>query len=119
MNILIIDDSRLLKIMIKDYLNNLGHEAYMAENGLEGLAAAEKFKPDIILLDYNMPVMDGPTFLKNYIGNKISQAKVIMMTTESSMEIMKEVIGLGASEYIIKPFDEQVLKEKIERVVNL
>lgn len=116
MKVLIVDDSKLIKLMTSDFLRNLGHEPFDAENGALGLEAAEKFKPDLILLDYNMPVMDGPTFLKNYKGLKNGPAKVIMMTTESSMEIIQEVMGLGAVEYMIKPFDQEILKEKIEQV---
>jgi two-component system chemotaxis response regulator CheY len=118
MKILVIDDSKMIKMLVKDFLKNLGHESFEAENGQDGLNALELVKPDLILLDYNMPIMDGPTFLKNYKGSMAGKIPVIMMTTESSMEKINEVIALGASEYMMKPFDQIILSEKIEQVLG-
>ncbi len=117
MKVLIIDDSRMIKLLVKDFLKNLGHEAYEAENGEEGLTQAALVKPDLILLDYNMPIMDGPSFLKKFKGVDKNQTPVMMMTTESSMEKISEVLELGACEYIMKPFDQSILEEKIGQVL--
>ncbi len=115
MKVLIIDDSKMIKLLVKDFLIQLGHEVFDAENGDDGLKKVEAHSPDLILLDYNMPVMDGPTFLKTYKGKLNGAIPVIMMTTESSMEKISEVINLGASEYIMKPFDIKVLEENIQQ----
>lgn len=118
MKVLIVDDSKMIKLLVKDFLSNLGHEPFEAENGEMALKVVEEVKPDLILLDYNMPVMDGPTFLKNYKGIKNGSVPVIMMTTESSMDKINEVITLGASEYMMKPFDQIILAEKIQQVLG-
>lgn len=116
MKVLIIDDSKMVKLLVKDFLSKLGHEAADAENGEEGLKLVNSFKPDLILLDYNMPIMDGPTFLKNYKVQLNGAVPVIMMTTESSVKIIQEVLELGASEYLMKPFDQNILQDKITQV---
>lgn len=118
MKVLIIDDSKMIKLLVKDFLINLGHEVFEAENGEDGLFVVNSAKPDLILLDYNMPVMDGPTFLKNYKGAQKGLIPVVMMTTESAMDKINEVIALGASEYLIKPFDQEILAEKIAMVTT-
>lgn len=118
MKVLIVDDSKMIKLLVKDFLKNLGHEAFEAENGEEALKITLSVKPDVILLDYNMPIMDGPTFLKTYKGANSGSIPVIMMTTESSMDKINEVISLGASEYIMKPFDQIILAEKIAQVLG-
>ncbi len=118
MKVLIVDDSKMIKLLVKDFLKNLGHEAFEAENGEEALEVTAFVKPDIILLDYNMPIMDGPTFLKSYKGANGGSALVIMMTTESSMDKINEVLSLGAAEYMMKPFDQTILAEKIAQVLG-
>lgn len=119
MKVLIIDDSRMIKMLVKDLLKNLGHESIEAENGKHGLEMIVKNQVDLILLDYNMPELDGPGFLSKYRGEIGGKVPVIMMTTENSLEKINEVLSLGASEYMMKPFDQQVLKEKIEMVFGL
>lgn len=118
MKVLIIDDSKMIKLLVKDFLVQLGHEAFEAENGQVGLDMVESINPHLILLDYNMPIMDGPTFLKNYKGLKNGKIPVVMMTTESSMDKIQEVMTLGASEYMMKPFDQTILAEKIAQVLG-
>lgn len=119
MKVLIIDDSRMIKMLVKDLLKNLGHDAIEAENGKHGLEVVGSNKVDLILLDYNMPELDGPGFLSKYRGEMGGKIPVIMMTTENSLEKINEVLALGATEYMMKPFDQQILKEKIEMVFGV
>ena len=116
MKVLIVDDSRMIRLLVKDFLTNLEHETIEAENGQIALEVVSQENPDLILLDYNMPVMDGPTFLKNYKGMKRGEIPIIMMTTESSMDKIQEMVKMGVSEYIMKPFDQTILAEKIAQV---
>jgi two-component system chemotaxis response regulator CheY len=118
MKVLIIDDSKMIKLLVKDFLKNLGHESFEAENGADGLTKIVEFNPQLILLDYNMPIMDGPSFLRSYKLKKGILAPVIMMTTENSAEKINEVMNLGASEYMMKPFDQYILAEKIAQVMG-
>lgn len=109
----------MIRMMVTEYLEEGGHHVLTAENGQEAidlLRAGQEV--EIILLDYNMPVLDGPGFLKKNSAEKVTNASVIMMTTETGMQKISEMISLGAKEYIMKPFEKKVLFEKIESVVE-
>jgi two-component system chemotaxis response regulator CheY len=119
MKVLVIDDSKMIKLLVKDLLMTLGHEFFEAENGKVGLEMVEKIKPDLILLDYNMPIMDGPGFLQEYKMVRGGKIHVIMMTTESANDKIMETLKLGASEYMMKPFDKDILEGKIQQVLSI
>jgi two-component system chemotaxis response regulator CheY len=73
----------------------------------------------VILLDWNMPVMDGIQFLRRLRGAAGGKSpKVILCTTEDSAEHIREAIGAGADEYVIKPFDSETLRVKLESVIR-
>jgi CheY-like chemotaxis protein len=77
-------------------------------------------KPDLIILDYNMPVMDGVTMLRQMRENpEFKRLPVIMLTAEASPEIIGTVARLGVRDYITKPFDSDQLLDKVIRVVSL
>ena len=84
------------------------------------LAVAAREKPDLIFLDYNMPVMDGVTMLRRLRDNaELKRTPVIMLTAESGAENIATVARLGVRDYITKPFDEDLLLAKTARVVSL
>jgi two-component system, chemotaxis family, chemotaxis protein CheY len=117
MKILIIDDSKVVRSFTEQMLVEQGYEVFHAENGQEGIdLISGGAKYDYILLDWNMPILDGPGFLEKYASLRDNQCPVIMMTTESSKEYFQKAIELGASEYIIKPFTPDILFGKIEMV---
>lgn len=116
MKVMVVDDSKMIRLLVKDFLINLGHEFFEAENGQQALEIVKSVSPDLILLDYNMPILDGVGFLKEYKGVRKGQTPVIMMTTESAMNKITEVIELGAIEYMMKPFDQSILEGKILQV---
>lgn len=119
MKILVIDDSKMIKLLVRDFLTKLGHEVLEAENGMKGFELLGRENVDLIMLDYNMPELDGPGFLRKYKVENNGKVPVIMMTTENSLEKITEVLNLGAAEYVMKPFDQDILKEKIAMVMNL
>jgi two-component system cell cycle response regulator len=91
-----------------------------AGNGEEGLAAAATEKPDLIILDITMPVMDGCAMLgKLRADPALKSVPVIMLTAESSAGNVASVSQLGISDYIVKPFKESVLLEKVQKVLPL
>jgi two-component system chemotaxis response regulator CheY len=88
-----------------------------AGDGAEALAACIHAMPDAILLDWNMPVMNGPEFLKALRATPGGAApKVVFCTTESDMEKIAEVLSLGADEFIMKPYDIDILRSKLAYV---
>jgi two-component system cell cycle response regulator len=118
--ILSVDDSRTMRMMVKRAFRNFQCELFEAADGAEGLAAALANKPDLIVLDYNMPVMDGVTMLRNMRENaELKRTPVIMLTAEDSNEIISTVARLGVRDYIIKPFEDENLLSKVARIINL
>jgi two-component system cell cycle response regulator len=118
--ILSVDDSRTMRMMVKRAFRNFQCELFEAGDGAEGLAAAIANKPDLIVLDYNMPVMDGVTMLRNMRENaELKRTPVIMLSAEDSNEIISTVARLGVRDYIIKPFEDENLLSKVTRIITL
>jgi DNA-binding response OmpR family regulator len=118
--ILSVDDSKTVRSLLARLLKPYACELCEAANGEEGLAVAAREKPDLILLDYNMPVMDGITMLRRLRDNaELKRTPVIMLTAESGAENIATVARLGVRDYIVKPFDQAHLLAKTARVVSL
>jgi two-component system, chemotaxis family, chemotaxis protein CheY len=116
MKILIVDDSSTMRRILKMQLSGLGVCSVIeASNGDEALGVLQSNMPvDMIMLDWNMPVMDGLTFLKAVRANAVYKAvKVIMCTSESEKARVVEALKEGANNYIIKPFTPETVKEKL------
>jgi len=112
---LVVDDSKAIRQIERKYLEELGFEVLEAENGEEALKVVKE-NPDIelILLDWHMPVMNGYEFLKKLRENpEWSGIKVMMVTTENQQKSVIEAIMAGANEYLMKPFDKEMLETKI------
>jgi two-component system cell cycle response regulator len=108
--ILTVDDSRTIRLIIQRAFR--GHECviFEAANGEEGLAAAARELPALIILDITMPVMDGVTML-----SKLKQ----ILTAESSQETVERLKKLGAQDHLTKPFRDGQLMEKVARIIQL
>ena len=115
--ILIVDDSRVIRKVALRILESLAFVTREAENGLVALDSCRASMPDAVLLDWNMPVMDGITFLSEL--RKLPgglHPKVVFCTTENEIAQIARAIQAGADEYIMKPFDKQILMSKFEEV---
>jgi two-component system, cell cycle response regulator len=118
--ILSVDDSRTIRLIVIRALMAYDCVIIEAANGEEGLAAAERERPDLILLDITMPVMDGVTMLAKLKENDaLKQMPVIMLTAESGRENVRHIAQLGAQDYLVKPFRAEQLIEKAGRAVHL
>jgi CheY-like chemotaxis protein len=117
--VLTIDDSRALRAIVKRALGGLEEvELFEAEDGQKGLAAVEEHRPDLILLDVTMPVMDGPETLRQLraTGNN---TPVILLTAESKMSVIAPMMKQGFQDYIVKPFKNEELVAKVSKVLAL
>jgi two-component system chemotaxis response regulator CheY len=116
--ILTVDDMATMRKIIKSLLNQLGYtNVDEAENGKEGLAKLKQGKYDLVLLDWNMPEMDGITLLQEIRKDpQLKNIPVIMVTAEAKKENVLLAIQSGANNYIVKPFTAETLKEKMEKV---
>ncbi len=114
--VLIVDDLYFIRISIKEILEKEGVPiAGEAENGLEALELFEKTKPDIVLLDITMPLMDGLTALK-VLKSKYPESKVVMCSALGQQKYIIKAIQLGASDFVVKPFKPERLINAITKV---
>lgn len=116
---LIVDDSKVVRKVLRRIVEDLGFACVEADYGDSAYEECEKKMPDVILLDWNMPGVDGMEFLvrlrKTADGKK---PKVLFCTTECTKEGMEQAIAAGADEFIMKPFDGDIIKTKF-RLVGL
>ncbi|BAU22762.1 histidine kinase [Caldimicrobium thiodismutans] len=113
---LVVDDSKAIRQIERKYLEELGFFVLEAENGEEALKVLkENSDITLILLDWHMPVMNGYEFLKKVRENpEWSEIKIMMVTTENQQKSVIDAIMAGANEYLMKPFDKEMLETKIQ-----
>ncbi|TCS61673.1 response regulator [Varunaivibrio sulfuroxidans] len=114
---LIVDDSKVIRMVARKILQELEFETVEAADGQEALDASKASMPDAVLLDWNMPVMNGLEYLvelrKLPNGDK---PIVVFCTTENDLEHIQEAMSAGANEYIMKPFDSEIIQAKFAQV---
>ena len=114
---LIVDDSAVIRKVARRILESLSFRISEAEDGEQALAACKREMPDAVLLDWNMPVMDGYEFLKQLRMLPHGRApKVVFCTTENEIGHIARAMHAGADEYIMKPFDKDIVTAKFQEV---
>jgi two-component system chemotaxis response regulator CheY len=114
MRALIVDDSRFVRGFLRGLLEQKGIECVEAADGQAGLDKLHGDLPfDIALLDWNMPIMDGYQMLTAMRAQGYSATKVLMVTTEAENDFILRALDAGADEYLMKPFDDDALNEKL------
>ena len=114
---LVVDDSRVVRKVARRIAEDLGFSCTEAEDGKQAYEACEKTMPDAILLDWNMPVMSGIEFLEKLRQmDGGSHPKVVFCTTENNVAHIKRALQAGANEYIMKPFDSEIIENKFRQV---
>ena len=118
--ILSVDDSKMIQTLITKAFNSYNVQLCLASNGVEGLAGAARERPDLIILDVTMPVMDGvECLMKLKSDSTLRDIPVIMLTAEAGKDNVLKIAKMGVRDYIVKPFTEQALIERVSRVVDL
>jgi CheY-like chemotaxis protein len=118
--ILTVDDSKTIRTIVKKAFAPYDCVMSEAENGVEGLAAAIKGKPDLIVLDITMPVMNGIEMLgKMKADPQLKSIPVIMLTAESGKENVLQIVKMGVKDYMVKPFKGEQLLQRAEKIIKL
>ena len=114
---LVVDDSKVIRMVARRILEDLSFEVSEAVNGKEALEVCMRSMPDAVLLDWNMPVMSGIEFLRGLRDTEGGDEPVVVFcTTENDLDHIREAMEAGANEYIMKPFDSDILEAKFGQV---
>jgi two-component system chemotaxis response regulator CheY len=114
---LIVDDSRVVRKVARRILEELEFAIEEAADGQLAMAACQRQMPDAILLDWNMPVMNGIDFLRALRRMNGGTAPIVVFcTTENDLKHIEEAVDAGANEYIMKPFDTDIIQAKFQQV---
>ncbi len=114
---LVVDDSKVIRKVARRILEGMDFAVAEACDGREALDCCVADVPDVILLDWNMPVMSGMDFLRALRGTALpSRPKVVFCTTENGTAHIRAAIDAGADEYVMKPFDRETLESKLHTV---
>ena len=113
---LVVDDSKVVRMVARKILEGLDFQITEAEDGQKAIEACQKQMPNAVLLDWNMPIKSGIEFLKELRAMGGDQPIVVFCTTENDMAHIQEAIQAGANEYIMKPFDSEIIESKFSQV---
>lgn len=117
MRIMLVDDSKTMREFQRNILDQLGYsELEEACDGQDALSKLSAFNPELILVGWNMPNMDGLTFVKN-IRQQGIKTPIIMVTTESEKARVIEAIKAGVNNYVVKPFTPEQLSERVNETM--
>ena len=117
LSILVVEDEEDISLMLQDRLMFLGFYVTVAGNGTEGMAMLERMAVDGILMDMQMPVMDGLTMLK-HVRERYPNIPVIAMSAELNKNKLIQAIELGANDYLLKPIDADLLAKKCSLIFS-
>ncbi len=120
LKVLTVDDSKTIRLIVKKAFQPFNCEIFEAENGVEGLAAAAKVKPGLIILDITMPVMNGVEMLDRMKTDAdLKNIPVIMLTAESGKDNVLNIVKKGVKDYMVKPFKGEDLIDRVKKILIL
>ncbi|KIN72745.1 response regulator [Sulfitobacter guttiformis] len=118
-SVLAIDDSRTIRTLLRQALEQDGFEVHVAEDGIDGIKKFDEIKPDVVITDINMPNLDGFGVISQLRGSvHKTTVPILVLTTESSAELKNRARDLGATGWIVKPFDDVALVQVLRRVTG-
>lgn len=113
---LIVDDSAVIRKIVRQNLESFGFSCREAENGAVACESCSEAMPELIMLDWNMPVMTGIEFLRTLRAMESGDSPVVIFcTTENDMEHIQQALEAGVNDFIMKPFDTEIMRTKLEQ----
>lgn len=120
LKVLTVDDSKTIRMIVKKAFMQYNCSLSDAENGVDGLALAQKEKPDLIILDITMPVMNGIEMLgKLKEDPNLKDTPVVMLTAESGKDNVMKIVSMGVRDYMVKPFKGEQLIDRVKNIIPL
>ena len=115
MKCIIADDSKIIRMVLSKIFNNLGFSVLEAEDGEEVLTLCEKEEPSLIIMDWRLPIIDGIDVLYKIRGEyKFRQPRIIFCSSMIEPDRIREALDGGADDYLMKPFDEEIIVSKLK-----
>ena len=116
MRALVVDDSQTIRLILRKYLDKIGFDVVEATDGVEGIARLQEMsQADLVLVDWNMPNMSGVDFVRAVRAiRQYDSLPLVMVTTNTERDQVASALEAGANEYIMKPFTQDVIREKLE-----
>jgi DNA-binding response OmpR family regulator len=117
--VLVVDDDPAIRELITTRLELAGYQAFSARDGMEGLERISAVQPEALILDINMPVLDGFGVLRA-LGQvrMLTKVRTMVLTARNRPEDVREAIALGASDFLAKPFDDKMLLFRVARLLQ-
>ncbi|MBT4608866.1 MAG: response regulator [Gemmatimonadetes bacterium] len=117
--VLVIDDSPMIRQVLRTVIVGLGHRVDEAENGVKALGAAMANRPDLVFLDIHMPEMDGLSMLEKWSRHPLlGKIPVVLLTSETDPEMVTAAARFGVPDYLSKPARPQKIREKVEKFLS-
>lgn len=118
--VLTVDDSKLVRMLVSRAFASYDCQLLEASDGAQCLNVARESRPDLILLDYTMPVMDGlETMTQLRADSQLRTIPVVMLTAEASREVVAQLAALGVRDYLVKPFKPEMIIDRLSRILPL
>ena len=116
MKALVVDDSKMMRKMLDHFLRELSFETVLAEDGVDGVEKLKASSPlDIVLVDWDMPNMNGLEFVETVRKEEqFKELKILMVTSHNTMDDVVTAMSTGIDDYLMKPVDEVALSEKLK-----
>jgi CheY-like chemotaxis protein len=117
--VLVADDEEDIKVVLRMFLEAVGYEVVTAFDGLDALEQIKSTKPDVVLMDIMMPVIDGIEVVRQMKATPgIRDIPVVMLTAAAQSDMVERAIQAGAADYIVKPFEPETVQRAIEKVLG-
>lgn len=117
--VLVADDEEDIKVVLRMFLEAVGYEVVTAFDGLDALEQIKSTKPDVVLMDIMMPVIDGIEVVRQMKATPgIRDIPVVMLTAAAQSDMVEKAIQAGAADYIVKPFEPETVQKAIEKVLG-